>query len=99
MLTDDLDGSEAEETVRFALDGDDYEIDLNSKNAAGLRKALDKFVAGARRSTPPRSRPRGRGSKSDVDPKAVRVWAAENGIAISSRGRISTEIIEQYRAS
>ena len=50
-LTDDLDGSDAEETISFALDGSNYEIDLNIKNAAALRKALDKYVAAARRGT------------------------------------------------
>ena len=38
-LIDDLDGSEATETVTFGLDGTSYEIDLNKKNAAALRKA------------------------------------------------------------
>lgn len=41
-LIDDLDGSDADETIMFALDGTGYEIDLNIKNAAALRKALDK---------------------------------------------------------
>ena len=34
LFIDDLDGSEAEGTVRFGLDGADYEIDLSAKNAA-----------------------------------------------------------------
>jgi hypothetical protein len=46
-LTDDLDGSDADETVRFALDGTSYEIDLNAANAAKLRGALEPFVARA----------------------------------------------------
>ena len=33
LFIDDIDGSEAEGTVRFALDGAEYEIDLNAKNA------------------------------------------------------------------
>jgi len=104
-LTDDLDGSPAEETVTFALDGTSYEIDLNSKNAAALRKAIDKFVAGARKMTRPtgagRGRPRGARSprRGEADPKAVRAWAHEHGIPISSRGRIPAEIIEQYRSA
>ncbi len=47
-LTDDLDGSDAEETVTFAVDGRSYEIDLSSANAAALREALRPFVAKAR---------------------------------------------------
>ena len=106
-LTDDLDGGEGQESVMFSLDGREYEIDLSAKNAAALRKALDKYVAAARSRTAegaPRrrrattsARPARRGSA--VDPKAVRVWAAENGIALSSRGRVPASIIDQYRAA
>jgi hypothetical protein len=47
-LTDDLDGSDAEETIRFALDGKPYEIDLNKKNAAALRRAIKPYVEAGR---------------------------------------------------
>src|SRR5437588_7375821 len=79
-MTDDLDGSEATETVAFSLDGTAYELDLNARNAASMRKAFDKYVGAARkagrgaaRAGSGRSRRR---SSSDVDPKAVRAWAA-----------------------
>ena len=106
-LVDDLDGSEATETVVFGLDGDGYEIDLNAKNAAALRKALDRYRQAARPSSTGRgsSATRGRGrspkgrSRGDVDPKAVRIWAAENGHEISTRGRIPSEILEAYKAN
>jgi Lsr2 len=38
-LEDDLDGGPAVETVRFAIGGTDYEIDLNANNAAALPPA------------------------------------------------------------
>ena len=47
-LTDDIDGGDAEETVVFGVDGKTYEIDLNKKNAAALRKALAPYVDKAR---------------------------------------------------
>jgi len=104
-LVDDLDGSEATETVLFGLDGESYEIDLSAKNAASLRKALDRYRGSARPGTAGRGssaagrrRSKGRG-RGDVDPKAVRVWATANGIAISTRGRIPSEVLEQYKAS
>src|SRR6516162_2046703 len=50
LFIDDIDGSEAEGTVRFALDGAEYEIDLNAKNAEALRKAMSRYVEAARRS-------------------------------------------------
>ena len=104
-LVDDLDGTEAAETVLFGLDGESYEIDLSAKNASALRKALDRYRGAARQSSTGRnssgsgrrgrSKARGRG---DVDPKAVRAWAAENSHEISTRGRIPSEILELYKA-
>src|SRR6266571_3470629 len=57
LFIDDIDGSEAEGTVRFALDGADYEIDLNAKHAEALRKALSRYVEAARRSSGPARKP------------------------------------------
>lgn len=101
-IIDDLDGSAGSETVSFALDSREYEIDLNAKNADKLRKALAPYVAAARRksrggSAAPRSA-RGR-SASGVDLAAVRAWAASNDIKLNSRGRIAAEVIAQYHAA
>ncbi len=105
QLTDDIDGSEASESVSFSLDGTSYVIDLSEGNAAALREVLAPYVAAARRDsgrarrgnvTHISSGRRGR-STGDVDPKTVRAWAAENGIAISARGRIPADIVAQYQ--
>ena len=48
-LVDDLDGTEAAETVTFGIDGDSFEIDLSEANADALRSTLDDWVARARR--------------------------------------------------
>lgn len=105
QLTDDLDGTEASESVSFALDGTPYTIDLSDENAAALREALAPYIAAARRDGGRARRSnvthitngrRGR-STGDVDPKTVRAWAAENGIAISARGRIPADIVAQYQ--
>ena len=105
-LTDDTNGKPADETVTFALDGREYEIDLTSKNAAALRKAFDVYVKNGRRMSGGRrqrsassggsssSRP-----KSDVDTKAVREWAGKNGFELSSRGRIPANVVEAYKAA
>lgn len=106
-LIDDLDGSEATETVSFSLDGESFEIDLNDKNAAALRKALDRYRGEARSVTAGRGsagvgrRTRGKSvrTRGDVDPKMVRAWANETGREISTRGRIPTEVLEEYKAS
>ena|SRR6478735_2713292 len=101
MLSDDLDGSEAAETVQLAVDGVSYEIDLSEKNVAKLRKALDPYLSAARR-VGGRRRSSAKASSNGhgmVDNAAVRAWAASNGIEVSSRGRISADVVEQYRAA
>jgi hypothetical protein len=107
--TDDIDGSKAAETVAFGLDGVRYQIDLSTRNARALRKALAEFVAAGRQvpangvSTPRgAARPAGgrSGSRSAARTEAssatVRVWAAQNGIAVSARGRIPESVRRQY---
>jgi len=105
-LTDDTDGKPADETVTFALDGREYEIDLTAKNAAALRNAFDVYVKNGRRiGGGRRGRTSGRASssssrsKSDVDTKAVREWAGKNGFELSARGRIPGNVIEAYQAA
>jgi len=99
-LVDDLDHKEIEDgqTVKFAYQGVQYEIDLSDKNAQKLDKALAPFVAAARRVST--RRPRSKAiTTSSVDTKAVRKWAESNGIEVSNRGRIPAQVLEQYRAA
>jgi hypothetical protein len=100
LLEDDVTGGEASETVRFNLDGVDYEIDLNKKNAKKLRDALSLYVGHARRVSG-RRRATGRTGHGDYsyDPKAVRAWAAANRVEIPPRGRIPAGVVEQYRSA
>lgn len=98
-FADDVDGSAAAETISFNVDGVSYEIDLSKRNAKAIRGDFDKWVTYARKVTRSRTRAkrpaRGRGA---VDAAAVRAWAAENGIEVSSRGRIPAAVLEQYQA-
>jgi hypothetical protein len=97
ILEDDLDGGPAEETVRFGLDGAQYEIDLSEENAAKLRDAVRPFIAKARRAqskqTPKQARPTG---KSNPDTAAIRQWARDNGLPVSDRGRIHQDVQKAY---
>ncbi|WP_338773053.1 Lsr2 family protein [Nocardia vulneris] len=98
-LVDDYDGkSKAEETVRFGIDGVDYEIDLSMKNAGKLREALEQWTAPARKIG---RVPRGKSSKARPatareNSAAIREWATKNGHKVSTRGRISAEVAEAY---
>jgi hypothetical protein len=101
-LLDDIDGSKADETLKFALDGTSYEIDLSSKHADKLRSVLDKYVKSARRVGRSHVVAAGRGragapTRSErAQNQAIRDWARRKGIELSSRGRIPRTIVEQY---
>ena len=104
-LVDDLDGGDADETVKFALDGIQYEIDLSKKNAAKLRDAFAQYVergtkvgrggvvVGGRA-----ARGRGGAAADREQNKAIRAWAKREGKDISDRGRIPQEIVDEYHA-
>lgn len=108
-LIDDLDGkTTADETVKFGLDGAEYEIDLSKKNADRLRSAVAAFAAAARKA--PRGNS-GRGvagkrSNQGTGPaviareqnQAMREWAKKKGITVSERGRVPAAVQEQYHA-
>jgi hypothetical protein len=100
-FVDDIDGSEAEGTVRFALDGSEFEIDLNAKHSAALRKVLGRYTAAARKSAGtrrPARRARGGGS-GEVKTTEVREWAKSQGIDVKERGRIPAELVVKFQAA
>lgn len=99
ILEDDYDGGTADETVSFALDGAEYEIDLSEKNAAELRDALAPWLAHARKTGGRRKRGGTAGSKPAEEGSStsdIRAWAQENGHEVSSRGRVSAEVREAF---
>ena len=101
LFVDDIDGGAAEGTVRFALDGTDYEIDLSGKHGDELRAALRKYVEHARKVGGPGRRPGARGGRRSrtADTGAVRAWARENGYDIKDRGRVPADLVAKYRAA
>ncbi len=102
VLVDDLDGETlADTTVSFGIDGKSYEIDLSDKNAAELRDALSKYLSAGRKSgSPSKGRGAVRHTTTDsIDPAAVRAWAKSQGIDVSPRGRIKSDVVEQFKAA
>src|SRR5215218_564769 len=91
LLTDDIDGGDADRTVEFGLDGVNYTIDLSDKNIAKLRKAMDPYLNVASRAGRSTAARRGgqaataRGNREEN--QAIREWAAKNGWEVSERGR------------
>ncbi|MCL6421822.1 Lsr2 family protein [Brachybacterium sp. JHP9] len=100
-LIDDLDGSKAEESVSFSLDGVAYEIDLSAENAERLRSDIGEWVGKARRVAGRKTRGTGSASSASAnnDSAKVRQWARENGREVSDRGRIPEELRQAYYAA
>jgi hypothetical protein len=99
FFVDDLDGSKAEGTVRFGLDGTEYEIDLNAGHAEQLRMALSRYAGAARKVTGTARQPGGNGrwgAGNWVSTSDIRVWAKAQGLEIKDRGRVPTRVIAEY---
>ncbi|MHA7241391.1 histone-like nucleoid-structuring protein Lsr2 [Arthrobacter sp. TMS1-12-1] len=100
-LVDDLNGEVAQETVRFGVDGTEYEIDLTTENADRLRSTLSEYVEKARKARTGRrnqggqqSTPTSRNKRENT--QQIRQWAQDNGYNPSSRGRINQSIVDAY---
>lgn len=94
VLIDDLDQSEAAETVAFALDGVSYEIDLSSGNADRMRDDLARWIGSARRTGGRKVAATRTAAKADL--AKVREWARAEGLKVSDRGRISATVQQAY---
>ena len=100
FLVDDLDGSEAEGTVLFGLDGTHYEIDLSNSHAKELRSALARYAEAGRRVTGTRPGHSGRKTPaSSVSNTEVRTWAKAQGLPVKERGRVPADVFAQYQAA
>jgi hypothetical protein len=111
-LVDDLDGSNADEQVKFMVDGKSYEIDLSTANSTKLRDALAPFVTAARRgggrrqggttAGTARAAMAGTAARSTTDREqnqAIRDWAQRQGMTVSERGRISAKVLAAFNAA
>jgi nucleoid-associated protein Lsr2 len=100
-LLDDLDGTEAEEQVEFSVDGRSYEIDLSPVNASRLRDTLAPFISAARRTGTRRAAATasGRAGSDRAQNQAIREWAIAQGMKVSERGRIPTNVLTAYHST
>jgi hypothetical protein len=104
VFIDDLDGSKADTTIRFGLDGSDFEIDLNTTHADEFRKTAERYIeagrkvsSGARRST--RGSARRTSTSSGPSSSEVRDWAKSQGLEVKERGRIPAELVVKFQAA
>ena len=101
LFVDDMDGSAADGTVRFGLDGTDYEIDLNSGHAQALRDALAGYISAARRVSGARRPVRGgrKAPVNGVNATEIREWAKTQGVEVKDRGRVPAELVVKFKAA
>ena len=83
LFIDDLDGSEAEGTVRFGLDGAEY-VGAARRAGGGTRRP----ARGGRRAR-----------ADGVDSTEVREWAKAQGIEVKDRGRVPAELVVKFKAA
>jgi len=94
-VLDDIDGSKNAETYTFALNGDEWSIDLSDKNAKKLRGALEPFIsAGTKVGIHKKARSKSKATRKDL--ADVRAWGQANGYAVSERGRVPAALLSAY---
>lgn len=101
---DDIDGSEAERTFTFAVDGTNYEIDLSTDNIKEFNEAIAGFVESARRVKASGSGYKARAGSGGVKRSrehlaAVRAWLRQQGHQVNDRGRIAADLMAKFDAA
>jgi hypothetical protein len=104
VLIDDVDGTTAEETVEFGIDGRVYSLKLSSANAEALRSTLEEWIDHARRVNPPQRRHLARADpwRKQVTGKErveIREWCQHNGYVVGSRGPLPFEAVDAFRSA
>ena len=88
-MMDEIDGSQADETVHFGLDGEAFELNLSKAHAEELRRSLEPYVKTARKTGSKRNGRRFGSAAIDKDQaRAIRDWAKQHGMKVSDSGRI-----------
>jgi hypothetical protein len=105
IMIDDISGeeltSETGETVKFSLDGINFEIDLSHANAREMREALQGYISKSRRNSTNSGAPR-RTSSGVNDPRELgeaRTWLRGKGYTVSDRGRIPATLLAEFRSA
>ncbi|TPG34552.1 histone-like nucleoid-structuring protein Lsr2 [Mycolicibacterium hodleri] len=103
-LIDDLDGTTADETVEFGLDGLLYSIELSSANAEALRRTVEEWADRGRRVRAQQRRHLVRADPwrkqvSGQERVQIREWCHANGYRVGRRGPLPFEAVDAYRSA
>lgn len=96
ILVDDLTGKDADESVVFGIRGKNYKIDLSRDNVTKLIKALEPFIEKARPIPPATANGHDRRTARQERDR-IRMWAQENGMDVSDKGRIPAQVVAAFR--
>jgi hypothetical protein len=84
-------------TRSFSLDGRDYEIDLCERHSQKFDEVFRRFAERARKVTTRVTRTTKKRTTAHRQRSAdIRAWAKRNGMAVSDRGRIPSQVISSY---
>ncbi|MGO4586743.1 Lsr2 family protein [Arthrobacter sp. 2RAF6] len=101
-LVDDLDGSEATQTIEFSFQGISYQFDLNDSNATYFESLLSPYIEkGAKQGgvTAGTKRTAAASTLTKARTKRLRAWALEHQIPMADRGKIAQHIVERYESA
>jgi hypothetical protein len=108
ITVDDIDGYEGEDVAKrdFEVGGTTYTVDLGDANYKRLCDMLDGLAPFLEKAVEVKRAGRARKSAADPAPRLqgftnsdVRQWAGEQGIEVSSRGKIADEVYERFVAA
>lgn len=98
-IIDDIDGEPIDsggETISFAVNGIEYSIDLNGKNAIEFHRKLDYYIRHAERVGGRKRANASKASTGGVSMSEVRAWAKANSHPIGDKGRIPADVLAAY---
>ena len=84
---------------RFSIDGRDYEIDLCQRHSERFDEAVSRFATQARKASGRLVRTKRRTAAHRKHSAQVRAWAKANGLTVSERGRIPSDVVSRYEST
>jgi len=84
---------------RFSIDGREYEIDLCLRHSERFDEAVSRFASQARKASGRPVRTKRRTAAHRKHSAQVRAWAKANGLAVSERGRIPSDVVTRYEST
>jgi nucleoid-associated protein Lsr2 len=108
IMVDDFDGHDGEDVAKrdFEVGDATYTIDLSDENFKKLQEAVEVLRPYLEKATRVKQAGRARRATADTGPRLrgysnsdVREWARQEGVEVSTRGKIGDEVYEKFIAA